>query len=202
MADDDVEICNQALAQIGITERISSLDEEGEVPENCALFYDTTRRSTLALGNWKFARRQTPLNIAANRSNESWEFCYSYPNNCINFWGIVNPLTRRPSVNNAIPWDVYEDEQNSSKLIVTDYPNAVGEFTFDATKIIMWHHSAREALYWTLAARLAGPLKANAALARNAALMAQQWTNTALAHVLAEQQKDPQPQSELVTVRY
>ena len=83
MAVSDVSICNLALSKIGTRSKISSIDEEGVLPETCKIHYAHTRDALMQSHPWNFAMKRIAL--SRNAIAPAFEFLYSYqlPADCL-----------------------------------------------------------------------------------------------------------------------
>lgn len=124
----EVEICNMALAGIGIGQEISSRDEGSQEASKCDLFFDSCRDRVLRDFDWSFARRYTTLGLVAEDPNTDWVYSYRYPSDCLEVRGIVG-ATRKDTT--KIPFSLGSDA--SGKLIYTDQPEAVVRYTVRIT---------------------------------------------------------------------
>lgn len=170
MAQSEVQICNMALARIGVSQFISSLTEQSNEARVCNLFYGPTRDRVLEEMPWKFATKRVELQLTGT-APDGWGYQYRYPNDCLKAIRIV-PLTagnvtnvfyREPNqtINPKVPYDIMEDEANASRVIVTNEPNAVLEYVKTITDPTVFSPSFTNALAWALAAEVAAPLTAD-----------------------------------------
>lgn len=82
-----VDICNQALKNIGETRIIESLTEDTTAAKLCNRYYPIVLRLLLEEFPWKFATKTTPLVATTNtRSDLDWQYAYTLP---VNFLGVV-----------------------------------------------------------------------------------------------------------------
>jgi len=97
----EVNICNQALTDIGTRSTIASLTEDSQEAQACSLVYSTVRDQVLGMAFWNFARKTatlselksapgTPTNPTASGNVWSsdwpappWLYEYAYPSDCI-----------------------------------------------------------------------------------------------------------------------
>jgi hypothetical protein len=84
VADSAVQICNMALASLGVTEGIDSLTSQDNTSMICNMFYPVARDGVLAAFDWPFARRVAAL---AKRDDVTpappWKFAFAYPLDCV-----------------------------------------------------------------------------------------------------------------------
>lgn len=118
-------ICNQALAGIGIRSTITSIDEVGSTEaKKCKLFYDDALEAALAAFNWNFARSSVALTLLGT-APQHWSYQYAYPNQCVAVRKILQPYKDQP----AIPFEIASDPDSDAKIVLTDEPSAVVEYT-------------------------------------------------------------------------
>jgi hypothetical protein len=109
MAESDVDICNRALASVGVTKLIESLDQSGSVEaEQCSLWYARLRDEMLRDRIWKFATRRAVLAVVAGESRSDWAFVYALPANCLKIRGLVLPGARSPWMLQGYPFAYYQ----------------------------------------------------------------------------------------------
>lgn len=68
MSYSEVEICNIALARIGIDRAIASLSEQSKEARNCARFYPLARDETLERVPWPFAVKTAALALIGDNT--------------------------------------------------------------------------------------------------------------------------------------
>lgn len=140
MAVSAVQICNMALARIGQTIQIGSLDEKSKAAEVCTTFYEQSLADTIRDIKPRFALRAVPLASPEGATFPGWSFVYRYPANCllaemvVPETGLRNSmiwprrgdgsflLTQVSQLINEIPFDISSDVDG--RLILTDLPEA------------------------------------------------------------------------------
>lgn len=88
----EVDICNLALAHLGDTATVSSIDppEGSAQAEHCARFYPIARDALLEMHTWNFATRKVTLAEVTNEW-EQWEYAYALPSDCMTAFAIISP---------------------------------------------------------------------------------------------------------------
>lgn len=128
MASSSTEICNMAIAHLGIGKQIASLDERSKEANVCNQFYETARKNTLRAFAWPFATRIVTLGLVEEEPTDEWGFSYRYPSDCLYFRRILSGA-RNDDLDTQVPLEVYSD--STGKLIYTDKEDAEAEVTFD-----------------------------------------------------------------------
>lgn len=163
----DVDICNLALARLGDSATVASIDppEGSTQAEHCARFYSVARNTLLELHDWSFATRRKALALTAE-SSWGWSFAYASPSEALRIVAVLPAL-----VNAVAASQPYEIESGgSTNLILTNQDDAVARYTALVTDTTRFPPLFVEALSWLLASYLAGPLikgDAGAAMARS-----------------------------------
>ena len=149
----DVEICNMALAGLGVSQGISALSEAGTAAEQCNLFFVTCRKRVLRDFDWPFARRYYTLGLVAEDPNTDWTYSYRYPATCLSIRSVVGANRKDTS---RIPYSLGSDA--SGKLIYTDEPEAVVRMTVDITDTELFDPVFVSAFAGLLGSKIGGPL--------------------------------------------
>lgn len=74
----DVQICNVALAQLGLN-RISSLSSGTREALSCALHYQPTVNELLAQNDWRWALSRATLAVSGGTNHTQREYLYQLP---------------------------------------------------------------------------------------------------------------------------
>lgn len=193
MAQTVVQICNTALARIGVSNFIASIDEATQEAAVCKLLYEQCRDRLLREVHWPFARAFKALALVTQASSSpawktEWQYAYRYPSDCLTIWRVLTTQGR-----NEIPPAAYEighDEQG--RLLFTDQQNAVIEYTARVEDPAQFDPSFMSALAWLLATEIAMPLSAMDALRKQAmqAYMAERDMAARIAANESEQTRD------------
>lgn len=215
----DVEICNTALGHIGIDRYIADLNEASTEAKNCLLHYDATRRELLNDFPYNFARGVVALALLTNDPPPGWRFAYRYPTDCLQArtvsteagiryrsgWASAYCMTWGDWVHDVFgraPWEVMHDPDTAgSRRVVTDIEDAYLWYTVDVEQVSQFPPLFRNAFAWSLAAKLAGPLRVNANLRASAIQIASNEVSKAQASSFNESQPDRLPESPSIQVR-
>ena len=126
-----VAICRMALSNIGSTATIESIDEDSKEASLCKIWFDQARLETLEAFDWSFARRRANLAVHSEEAPEDeWAFRYQYPDGCVSFRRIKNPLG---DTADAVPFETELNGDGTQKTILTDEEDAQGIYTADIT---------------------------------------------------------------------
>lgn len=129
---DKVKICNMALGNIGVGDRISSFDDKTPEANASKLWYDPARLAALEAYNWSFARRSQDLALhALDAPSNRWRYRYQVPADYVSARLIENPAGVHAD---AVPYEI-ETADDGSLSIVTDMGNATLIYTFDQTNV-------------------------------------------------------------------
>lgn len=176
-----IDICNLALAHLGDTATIASIDppEGSAQAEHCARFYPIARDSLLEMHNWGFSVRRIAL-AQLPYSYSQWDYAYAYPPNAINIIEILPPDAQDDYSTRFAPTDVpgyyqnvspviaagryvpqpYDIETNAdgAQIILTDQEKALCRYTTTVSDSSKFSPLFVNTLSWHLASMLAGPV--------------------------------------------
>lgn len=167
----EVDICNLALAHLGDSATVASLDPPEGSPqsEHCARFYPIARDSLLEMHAWGFATRRKQLAQVSNNWPE-WTYAYALPSEAINLIAVL-PVDATDDTNIRFPNSSLNDNggympqpfiveagENGTGVLLTDLPNAVLRYTAIVTDPTVFSPLFTVALSWHLASMLAGPI--------------------------------------------
>lgn len=202
MAATEALICNMALGHIGIAPVIANYrtDLTAEA-KSCRTYFEHCRDYLLQQVEWGFARGRVQLQEITGDPPSGWDYAYAYPSRCLKIRKIVNTAARIEGRGQHIPFEIYENEASSARLIACDEYQAVAEYTKAITDVTLFTTLFVEAMSWNLAAQIGAPLRADAGLVKLAAQNAAGWLNAAAAHSNSEGREDELPDSEFVRVR-
>lgn len=203
-------ICNMALGHLKITQQIASLvTDMSAAGVACRTFYSIVKQSMLEDFKWPFATVQGGLALIASSpfpfdsfGDSEWAYAYQYPSAAVNFVRIVSGI-RNESRLDRVPFRIFNNPADSSKLILTDMPSAIGEWTTNVVTEDMFSASYVMALSYKLAAAIApmvtggDPFK----LGDRALQLYEKEKINAQANALNEEQMDIEPESEFVQAR-
>lgn len=90
----DVDICNAALANLGDSATVSSIDppEGSAQAERCAQFYPMARDQLLEMHDWSFATRRTILTQLDVTTPNQWAYAYAVPSDMLNAISVLDSL--------------------------------------------------------------------------------------------------------------
>jgi hypothetical protein len=161
MTISEVQICNLALARIGQSVLISSMDEASPAASMCNLFYSTCRDRILESYPWRFATKYVELqDIGGPPSN--WAYRYRYPNDCLAARSIVCPGMRNQTIENRITFSITEDSAGNGRAICCDISPVELEYTAKITMPSLFSPEFSNALAWLLASDICLPLTGDA----------------------------------------
>lgn len=203
MAESAVQICNLALARIGVLKPISSLSAASAESQACNLFFEQTRDLALSLADWPWARKRATL-AELDLVRSGWTYVYQLPNDCLvprEVYSAVDDESRARNLRpkSAIPFQL--EQEAGAPVLVTDLQDAGLLYTARVTTPGTFPASFVDAFSWLLAADLVMPLSKKPELE---AMCRQRWLLTAsqaLAVAGNAQQMDPPPESEWVAER-
>lgn len=196
-----VEICNQALANIGIGAYIDSLSEQSEEAEQCNLHYPLARDYVLAAEHWSFAKKYVALAEVASTTNtihDNWDYQYRYPSDCLRILRLVTDGSRVPSV--SIPYEVQLDDSDK-RIIYTDQEDATIEYISRVTDPTLFSQHFADAVAANLGWRIAMPLTKNPEIRTEAFSVFQFAMNQAMERNQNEHQDDARRTTEFVEDR-
>lgn len=197
MARSPVEICNLALARIGVSMFISSLDEGSNEASVMNMVYGPTLERLLAEMPWNFATRYVELQDIGTPPG-GWLYRFQYPNDCLVIRRVYDGT---PSDVLREPFLVTEDATNGGLSVCANIQSPMAEYTARITAVALFSPVFTNALIWALASEAATPLSANADLAKSAAAAYQSVLHDAFAICMNEQQAVAQPDSEFIRER-
>lgn len=200
----EVEICNLALDNLGVTNKITDTADSSKEAKACSRWYATMRDVVLRVYAWPFAGRVALLteNPDPANLNPMWQYAYTLPGDHLKARRLVRKLERATLT--PPPFEISLNGAGTDLVLVTNEPNAILEYTrkFDTdAKLALASPSFVDALSWKLAARLVLPLALDNAHVERAEKMYQTVLLEAIATDGTERQADPQPESELITAR-
>lgn len=201
MPSSKTEICNQALAHIGITKRIADIEtENSKAADNCRLFFDTARDVLLEMQPWSFAEREVTLQSVGSPPT-SWAYRYKYPNFCARANKIVNPNDRTPSQGKKIAFKVRDYDDAYGKVVLTDQENAVLQYNHKITDVSLYPPSFSYALSLFLASNISTPMRADPKITTTVNQLFNTWLIEAGIKPYQERQEDVEPASQFVSIR-
>lgn len=174
----EVEICNLALAHLGDSATVASIDppEGSSQAEHCARWYPIARDSLLEMQEWGFATTRALLAELVNPFPQ-WRHAYARPSDCLKVLAVL-PADASGDLASTIPGDSFfhgavpalcttytsqpfiteSDAATGNQVILTDQPDALVRYTRLVTDTSKFSPLFRDALAWYLAGYLAGPV--------------------------------------------
>lgn len=192
----EVEICNMALAGVGVGQEISAFDEGSQEADKCSLFYAACRDRVLRDFDWPFARRYYTLGLVEEDPNTDWTYSYRYPATCLNARRIVGATRIDIS---RIPFTLGSDD--SGKLIYTDEPEAVLRMTARITDPEIFDPMFVSAFAWLLGSKIAPGLARDSKIAAEAYRMYLTDLASARADAANETGQDAPAEAESISAR-
>lgn len=169
-----VDICNVALAHLGDTATVSSIDppDGSAQAQHCARFYPFARNSLLEMATWGFATKRVALAQLTNISSQ-WLYTYAIPAGVISLIAVlpadatddysapVAPSVCQTDLLGTVytpqPYTV-ETLTDGSQVILTNVENALLRYVYTVEDTTQLSPLFTLALSWLLASFLAGPL--------------------------------------------
>lgn len=203
-------ICNMALGHLKITRQIANLvtdlSNEGLA---CRTFYAIGKQKMLEDFKWPFATTQGALaEVQANPfpydsfGDSEYAYSYEYPANAVNFVRILSGI-RNESRLDRVPFRIFTNPTDGTKIICTDMSQAVGEWTTNVVTEDMLTAAYVLALSYYIASLIApmvtggDPFK----LGERAKANYDKCVIDAQANALNEEQIEKEPESEFVLAR-
>lgn len=124
------EICNLALAHLGVGKPITDLDtDDSAEAEVLRRFYDITRKQVLRDFDWSFAAAFVTLEETDTAPTTEWAYAYALPDDCLKFRRLLSGL-RVDTRDTKQPYRLVRGP-GSTFEIYTDLADAVAEITVD-----------------------------------------------------------------------
>lgn len=139
-----IDICNIALSNIGCLP-IASLNENSDSARIMQLNYERCLDAVLREFPWKFATKVVPLTVAGDEVHAGYEHAYVYPYDCLRLLNVYDKDMRKPQ-----EYDVRLSEDRAYKIIVTDEPGAVAEYTAKLDDTSLYPSTFVEALAYKI----------------------------------------------------
>lgn len=209
---DQVGVYNMAIGRIGQSQFVQSLTEMSNQRITCDVFFENCRDRVLTAFPWNFAAKPVALSALGTPPN-GWRYRYAYPSDCLKARAVVPTLdmTTSPFIiqeilrygfSDSFPFKVIEDVADGSKAIASNLPTAFLWYTARITNLDLWTPDATSALSWLLATEIAGPLSAQPNYTKQAGEAYAMAIREAGTNSLNEGKPNPDPETDLVTVRY
>jgi hypothetical protein len=216
-----IGIYNMALAEIGVSRFIQSLQDTSVQKQTCDVFWESVRDQCLSDFPWTFAMRFAQLQILTKKVPQ-WCYVYGYPADCLAARHLVpTPNTTSPappgflsSTNSVFPfwWDqrwweckipfqTVENEAGGGLAIATDLQFATLMYTARVEAYTLWTPAFVNCLTLLLASKIVGPLANNLKYATALGQAYEAALLKAGASSMNEQQERPEQDSELILTR-
>lgn len=201
MAQTEVQICNTALARVGVSNFIASLSEASQEAVVCNVFYEQTRDRLLREIRWPFAKQYQSLALVTDSEdavwNAEWDYAYRYPTDAILISKILTPNGRRELT--MEPYEIGVD--SSGKLIFTNIKDAGVEYIKRVTDPALFDPMFVSCLAWLLAVEIAMPLAVSDSLRKQALQMFQMERDMAVRVAFNESEQIRDIDTEFVAAR-
>lgn len=195
------EICNLAIANIGVGKNIANLDTEKSAEANvCRLYYATARDQTLRDFDWPFATSFVNLGLVEECPSTEWRYSYRYPSDCLMLRRVFSKI-RTDNRQSVIPYKIVRD--SAGLLIYCDMENAEIEYTIKTDDPTFYSPDYIMALSFRMAAYIAPNIAAGDAmqLTERALKRYYETLSEAQSNAANEQKDDPSPESEFIRTR-
>lgn len=189
MALTAVQICNLALAHIGITQAIADLDEASNEAQTCKLLFEPCRDDLLGGHEWPFMNRTADLGLVATDPTTAWAYSYRLPADCF--------VAR--SIGDAVPFTITSD--SAGMLLYCSINPATLTYSAQVTDPALLPHDVAMALSWRMAMDLAPALSRTEGAADRAERGYLKALNNALSNRLNEAEYPAPDDAETITGR-
>lgn len=198
---DDTRICKQALRHLGVSKTISNITtEQSEEATACRDFLADAKEEVLRDFPHPFTTEQATLGLVGTNPTSEYGYSYRYPSRCIFFKRILSGI-RNDNRQSRVHYRIFKD--STGKLIYTDQPNAVAEYTIFEDDVSIWPVDLRMALTLLLASYIAPSVTDGDPdkLGQRALELYVISKSKAEANALNETQPEEEPQSEFIRGR-
>lgn len=162
-----VSICNLALARIGDSANIASIDppEKSAQAQMCSIFYPMSVSACLEMADWSFATRHVSVAKLANVETAGWKYVFPVPSDSLRVirirdyhWQSGKVLVGRPPIPMRLGADVrYElGAVGNQRVFYCDVEHPVVMYISGDTNVAMFSPDFVDALAWHLAGALCG----------------------------------------------
>lgn len=165
----EVDICNLALAHLGDTASLASIDPpSGSIQaEHCARFYPIARDVLLESYPWSFSTRRAAL-VLLTATNDQWLYVYAVPNLMVKALAVIpsdasDDYSTLPSLDlgavSYVPAPYCLETLSDGTLVIcTNQEDAVLRYQVSVTDPTKFSALFKLCLSWLLASMLAGPI--------------------------------------------
>lgn len=145
-----IDICNIAMALVGVDRGIESLDDDSPEARYCKVLFPQIRQNLLRDHPWRWASRRVAL-ATLTETITAWDYAYAYPSECLKVLAVEDE--------DPDPAIQYEHEiralTGSTLAICCDVYQAYCRYTKDVDDANLFDPSFVEAITHRLASRLA-----------------------------------------------
>lgn len=207
MATSEAQICNKALARLGIKSFIEDLSDDGtEEAEACNVFYEDTRDACLAAFPWPFATLRKALaevDYTTEPARDGWDKIFKLPDGCLapRYIREAGDTLRAFREDDKIPFVIEKASVDDSQVLLCDLETPVLFYTARVEDVTKFPPLFVDAFSWLLAQELAMPLTVKPDRLTLAQKMYTMKINEARAMSFNGQQEDPQPETESIAAR-
>jgi hypothetical protein len=173
-----VDLCNEALANIGDGANVASIDppDGSAQADHCKRFYPIARDTVLEMHDWGFATLRATL-APVDFAFAQWQFAYAFPNLALRVHAILDPAATddysEPTAYDFSPFGIPQllqgvytpqtfaietDPATGNKIILTNQENAIARYTQLVTDTTKFTPLFCQALVAFLSSKLAGPI--------------------------------------------
>ncbi len=145
----EVQICNMALARLGI-EGISSRSDTTKAAQECDLIFDDQRDFLLASHPWGFAEKRVDLTLDETEEYDGYTYAYTYPPDALH----VAKVFDGANLDTSIAFSLGQKSDLTTTVILTDMADAVAIYTAAITNPVTFSPLFLEAFVCLLASRL------------------------------------------------
>ena len=155
-----VDICNLALSLLGDRANVSSIDppEGSAQAEHCARFYPLARDTILSMHAWSFATKRAILSsiTTAYPPPQTWEYTYAVPSDMLKVLGVYRADSTYDEDKVQIEYEV--SGQNNTRVLYANIDDPVIRYVANVTDPTVFSSLLVNAIAYTLASHLAGPI--------------------------------------------
>lgn len=191
----EVDICNLALGHLSDAANLASIDppDGSAQADHCARFYPIARDAMLEMHDWGWATVRVALAQLTSNPSSTWAYCYAQPGDLVNTIAVLEPdaaddtsvalpstygwagtPTTLTGVYTPQPF-ILESAPDGTDILLTNVEGAVLRYVRRVTDTTKFSPLFVQALSWSLASMLAGPVvkgDAGAAMAARCQLIA------------------------------
>ncbi len=159
----DVDICNVALARIGMS-TINALSEDNRAARLCQALYPGCVEELARAHAWTFTKKTAALAVHGIAPTAGWSYRYALPSDLVRALKLTIDGRERGTPGELYTLEMLPD--GSAKTLLTDASPAYLRYTYPNTNPLHFDPLFRSALSYRLALDLTVLLTDNAAQAR------------------------------------